>query len=172
MPNFTSDALRMNPAAFNDDIQEEIIPDLTTAYIKQYGKEPESNADLVALALDNIAKNVRSKYEYHLSFFTMWYPLKALLGKYGHDFGGVTRDNEVEYFGQGADELTLIAMALKCQEYFRLTYFEGTESVQIIEYSDAEVEDLQNQSNFDEIDFTGNWALNDTDMRQLFETSL
>ena len=169
MPFFTDDALRMNPAAFDDDIAEEIIPDLTDAYQKKHGKAPESNADLVAFALDNIAKNVRSNYNYHLSIFTMWYPLKALLGKYGHDFGNVTRDNEVEYFGQNAAELNIIAMALKCQEFYRERYFEGTESFQIIEHTDEEIEDLQDSDNFDEIDFTGNWALNDTDMRQLFE---
>lgn len=172
MPVFTRESLRMNPVAFNDDIVEEIIPDLTDAYQKKHGKAPEGDADLVAFALDNIAKNVRSSYKHHLSFFTMWYPLKALLKKYGHDFGNVTRDNEVEYFGQGADELNIIAMALKCQEYFNGTYFEGTESFQIIEYTDEEIEDLQDNDNFDEMDFTVNWALNDTDMRQLFETSV
>ena len=169
MPFFTDDALKMNPDAFDDDIAEEIIPDLTDAYQKKHGKAPESNADLVAFALGHLATNVRSRYNYHLSIFTMWYPLKALLRKYGHDFGNVTRDNEVEYFGQNADELNIIAMALKCQEFYRERYFEGSASFQIIEYTDEEIEELQDHDNFDEMDLTGNWALNDTDMHELFQ---
>ena len=161
MPKFSHQALRFEPAAFAQD-DADVLEQIKAGYKRIKGVPHQSHDDLIKFALGNMYGNIIKKYDYHLSFFTMWYPLKALLKKHGFDFGEVTRANEVAYFGQDANDITIINMALKAQEIYRKTYFYGSEEFDLYEYDEDSEDD-------DGLDASSRlWKLNDTDMRAFF----